>query len=490
MKRRISSLIAIALLPLIAPSANAQEAPPAAERILLAPTTRSPNYDLVVFADGTTLEGVVVSTTRDEVLVRLTVDGVTGVTRYPKSSVQEIRPGAGGVIPLPPPRYETSRRELMVASAKSFDLVLPVADDPITPGGVYWITLTGKLGQEIAEPPLRAAFHDAKQFQPDVIVIEVDNTPARPTTPQDASEVSPELEKLWMSYDEIYRVEKLLRVPLEEVPEEWGKSPRIVYWVKNALGGLCFLPLTGKEIYFAPDGKLGGMPSPAVREHGTMLRRQHAVAWINHSGYPQPDSLVRGLYRRFTILSVRIEDGKPVLVEGMPTNPNETLLTDDGEGLNADTPEQIAASDGNDLLTLNAHTAQLIGISKGTVATREELLALLEAPDARVIDDRSDSIMEQWSDGVESAYAVLAKLGSDYASVEIEGDHNQRRNARAFLIACAEQIKTTALRWKEGLHPYRIHDLGLPAGYEGIDTARIQQAIDELRLRQSLDRRE
>ena len=219
------------------------------------------------------------------------------------------------------------------------------------------------------------------------------------------------------------------------------------------------------------------------------LRFGHAVSWVHKGGYPQPDLLVRGLYRRYSILSVRIEDGKPVLFEGLPTNPNETLLTDDGEGPNADTPEEIAAGTGNDILTLNAETARLIGVSKGTAATREELLALLSLQDARVIAGRADSIMKQWSAGVENAYAQLARLITEYKAIKIEGDYDQRKAARAAAITCAEQIKTIANCWNEGLDPFRVDALGLPASYEGLDLARIQQAIDRIRLEQSLDRR-
>jgi hypothetical protein len=378
-----------------------------------------------------------------------------------------------------------------VAPRAAAEVTPPPPDAAIT-GGVYWITLTGTLGQEISQTPIRDAFRDAKQFNPDVIIIEVNNTP-RPQMPPE--KITEELKRLSDNYNELYRAEKFLVIPTQEAPQEWSKPPRIVYWVKNALGGVCFLPLISKEVYFAPDGKLGGMPMNSALDRpgagfGRALHRQHAVGWINHSDFPQPETLTRGLVTRSYVLSVRIEDGKHVLFEGLPTNPNEILLTDDGQGPNADTPEQIAAGTGNDLLTLNAHTAQLLGISKGTAATREKLLAILDLGYARVIDDRADHIMQKWAEGVENAHAQLARLVAEYEAIKIEGDYAQRRAARAAAITCAEQIKSIANRWNEGLDPFRVHEAGLPTYGDGINIPRIQHAIDKLRLLQSLDRRE
>lgn len=477
------SFVSIASLVLVAPHALAEHAhsddAPASQESAPQAASR-PNYDVLVL-NGHSLEGEIVSESDDHVTIRVTIGGLNAEMDYPRSAVQEIRLGAGAPIPpAPPPPPPKSP-----LPPTYFTIAPP--DAAIT-GGVYWITLTGKLGQEISQTPIRDAFRDAKQFQPDVIVIEVNNTPLDRPPAADAGQG-------YSGTDEFYRAERLFVIPVDEVPSEWSEPPRIVYWVRNAIGALCLLPLTCKEVYFAPDGRLGGMeefppPRPHRIGHQLPLHRQHMVGWINHSDFPQPEALTRGLVTRRFSLSVRIEDGKPALFEGPPTNPNELALTDDGEGPNADTPEQIAAGTGNDLLTLNAETAQLIGVSKGTVATREDLLAAIGLEGAHIIDGRADLIMKQWSEGVENAHAQLVPLIAEYKAIRIEGDYDQRKAARAAAITCAEQIKSIANRWNEGLDPFRLHDAGLPADSNGIDLARLQHAIDRLRLEQSLDRRE
>ncbi len=450
------------------------------------------NYDLIIMKDGKSVEGLILDETASSVKVRIVVAGITAETDYSKSLILEIKRGGGsaitasGAAPAAPtsatPNLGTVPTTAPSTSSKS--------------GGVYWITLAGKFGQNITETPIRDSFRDAKQYSPDIIVIEVDNVVELKQMGID--EVTPEMEKLYQSFDEIFRAEKFLRVTLEEVPSEWSYTPRVVYWVKRAIGGMAFMPLTGKEVYFSPDGRLGGVGSiermigrghRRVVEKQLSLRMGHAIGWVNHSGFPQAELLTRGLVRQSTILSVRFEDGRPVLFEGFPTNPSEELLTDDGEGENQDDIGQIARGQGNDVLTLDQRTAKLIGVSKGTVATKDELLSTLGVSRDALIDGRSDRIMQDWNRGLENTYNTLQRISREFFEIEVQGDYNERRAARAGRISKLEQMKSIGLRWNEGLDPYRLSEMQLPAGADGLDLAYIQQTIDGYRLQQSLDRR-
>lgn len=459
------------------------------------------NYDVIMFKDGKTVQGIILSETATVLKVRVSVAGITAETEYPKSQILEIKRGAGAAIGgSAAPASTTPSAPATPATPASgtapVPASLPSATAPTKTGGVYWITLAGKFGQDITETPIRDSFRDAKQYHPDIIVIEVDNVVE--LKQMGIEEATPEMEKLFQSFDEIFRAEKFLRVPLEEVPSEWSYTPRIVYWVKRALGGVAFMPLTGKEIYFAPDGKLGGVGSiermighghRRVVEKQLSLRLGHAIGWVNHSGYPQPELLTRGLVKKSCVLSVRFEDGRPVLFEGYPSNPSEELLTDDGEEGNADDIQQVARGLGNDVLTLDQRTAKLIGLSKGTVATKDELLSALGVSHDALIDGRSERIMKDWSKGIENQYNTLQRIAREFQEIQVQGDFNERRAARAARISKLEQMKSIGMRWNEGLDPYRLSELRLPAGENGLDLAYIQQTIDNYRLQQSLDRR-
>lgn len=464
---------------------------PAVAQSGAAAQTAPTNYDVLVMKDGKSIEGTILSETAATVKMRVLVAGISAEVDYPKSQILEVKRGGGSAIaPGATPTAPSATPAIGAVPA-----AIPTGA-PSQTGGVYWITLSGKFGQDITQTPIRDAFRDAKQYRPDIVVIEVDNRVELKNMGID--DPSPEMERLFQNISELFRAEKFLTVPTQEVPAEWQYNPRIVYWVKRAIGGMCFMPLTGKEVYFAPDGRLGGVGDldnmigrghRRVVEKQISLRRQHAVGWINHSGFPQPEELARGLLQVQTVLSVKFENGRPVLFEGYPTNPSEELLTDDGEGANRDDIAQLARGLGNDVLTLNERTAKLIGISKGTVATRDELLATLGVSRESVIAGRSDRIMQDWSRGLNNAYSTLERLAREFREIQVQGEFNERRAARSARISKLEQIKGLANRWNEGFDIYKIYEMGLPPGEEGISIAEIQQVIDRLRLEQSLDRR-
>jgi sulfur carrier protein ThiS len=451
------------------------------------------NNDIIVFRDGRTLEGVVVSETATTIKFRGTVAGIALETDYAKSDIVEIKRGAGaaigtgGATPAPTTGATPSATGTTAPSTMS-------ANQPVKQGGVYWMTLEGRFAQQITQTPIRDALRDARRYRPDIIIVEVNNEVIPPSEWDDPSVARDEL---YAEIDELFRAEKFLPIMVSEMPSEWGYTPRVVYWVKRALGGIAFMPLTGREIYFHPDGRLGGVGNldqyiraghRRVVEKQMSLRLQHAVGWVNHSGFPQPELLTRALVKESTVLSVRFEDGRPVLFEGYPSNPSEEVLTDDGQGANVDTIDLLARGQGNDVLTLDERLAKLIGLSRGTVATRDELLAAIGVSRDALIDGRSERIMSDWARGLEQAYTSLQRLAREYGEIEVAGTLQERRAARAARIQKLEQIRALANRWNEGFEPRRIAQMGLPASGDGLNIAAVQQVIDRLRLEQSLDR--
>lgn len=447
------------------------------------------NKDILIFRDGKTLEGQIVSEDAKTIRLKGELHGIAFEYDYAKSDVLEIKRGAGG--PLAP---ESPKRTVEAAPVMPGPETTPA---PATSAGgerVYWLELTGKFGEDITQTPLRAAMKDAKAQKASTIVMVLNNQ----MIDDRMIRGNEELEQLVTGgINDIFRAEDFMPVVIDEVPEEWRRDnmepPKFVYWVRRALGGLCYLPLTSQHVYFHPEGILGGvgnlndlrrMGHIRVTEKQISLRRGHAIGWVLQSGYPQAELLVRALMQDDFVMSVRIEGGKPVLFEGFPTNPGEELLTDDGEGINADTIDQAARGLGNDVLTLNERTAKLIGVSRGTVETREELLVALGLRPEQIVKGRSEQVLRDWSKGLDSARGELRRLIREIREIEIQGTWEERRAARSSRISKLEQMKGLFARYQEALDPRWMAQNGIPRSLS--DYTELQ---DRLRTEQMLDKK-
>ncbi|MFX8523840.1 hypothetical protein ABTM10_20375, partial [Acinetobacter baumannii] len=78
--------------------------------------------------------------------------------------------------------------------------------------------------------------------------------------------------------------------PFEETIRS-GK--RVVFWIKRAMVGAAFLPFVSKEIYFLPEGRMGGIGTlqdfdlgdKRVNEKQISLRLGHAEGIAIQGGY-------------------------------------------------------------------------------------------------------------------------------------------------------------------------------------------------------------
>jgi hypothetical protein len=240
---------------------------------------------------------------------------------------------------------------------------------------------------------------------------------------------------------------------------------RVVFWVEQAMGGAAFLPFLSKEIYFTSVARMGGIGNlgeafegrgdEVVRQKQRSLRLGHAKGIAAVGGYDS--RIVEAMSIRDTVLSVTFEDGKPKLLDRMPENPGEVLLTDDGKGINADTMEQRVANTGNDVLTLNAKVARDIGVSKGTADTRDELLFQMgiDRVAELVPEKQSEGIMKAFSQQLYNSKQRLRAIMEEYSEIPEGSNYNERtanRGRRIRLIneAIAIQNKfgnALSLRW-------------------------------------------
>jgi hypothetical protein len=415
--------------------------------------------DTIIFRNQRVLTGTIVSETADAVVFKGKVNGIELSTEYKKSEILEIKRGIK--VNPGPAKVEKPVDKAVSGSPET----APKAEQPAAAPAqdpnkkrVYLINLVGEFGEEISEIPLRAAIKDAAKSNADVIVFKLNNKwefegGMGAKLPDEVGE-----------FDGMRRAEELMPIFRSEIPQ-LGRDMRVVFWVEQAMGGAAFLPFLSKEIYFTSVARMGGIGNlgeafegrgdEVVRQKQRSLRLGHAKGIAAVGGYDS--RIVEAMSIRDTVLSVTFEDGKPKLLDRMPENPGEVLLTDDGKGINADTMEQRVANTGNDVLTLNAKVARDIGVSKGTADTRDELLFQMgiDRVAELVPEKQSEGIMKAFSQQLYNSKQRLRAIMEEYSEIPEGSNYNERtanRGRRIRLIneAIAIQNKfgnALSLRW-------------------------------------------
>lgn len=437
--------------------------------------------DLLVFPDGRTVEGWILSETATTIKFKGVVKGMTFEREYQRSELLTIKKGASkpGDAPVAPASPEKADTKTLTPPEKKAE---PSPSDAATKvERFYWINLKGKLGHEITQRPLRDAMKDARSQNADVVVVSLDAE----WKFQDGESAENDA----ASFDQLFRAEPLTVVLTDEVEKDWPKKPRIVFWVKQAMGGSAFLPLVCPEIYFTSEGRMGGIGNlgelfegrgdEVVREKQRSLRLGHAEGWAIRGGYDP--RLIRAMARREYVLSYRIKDGKPELFEGYPSDPSEELLTDDGKESHADTLRERATNTGNDVLTLTPRVAKILGVSKGTADTKDDLLSELGLdPIKGDVSGKSERIMKDWRDKLASTESEIKKIMDDIRrGPQIKPTGNQRDDRRKVLgtqRTWFERLKRLLEDMQEGLDPGWLRREGVPS------VADINTQLEAIRL--------
>ena len=351
--------------------------------------------DRVVLRNGRVVEGRILEVTDTEVRMVVIVAGIEAPTTYPRIDVLEIQRGA---VEADGP-----------ASVDDTPADQPAADDRPEGTVIYRLPLDGHLLGEpfsgipylfeasrrdvISYTPLERAIDDAKSYDPEAIIIEIDaDSPG--------------------GFDGLFVAEGL--APIFEQANREGH--RVVFWVESAAGGAAFLPMMSSEMYFKSDGMLGGignlgefdMGDESVNEKQISLRLGHAEGIAIQNGYDPV--LVRAMAREENWLAVRWEGGRPVYIEHEPRpqdGPGWTILSDDGEGGNADT----SAFEGNDVLNLDAEMAQRLTVSKGTADDIDDLVFQLGVrDDYTVVRGKGGRVIQEYQDRLARAVDQLERL--------------------------------------------------------------------------------
>ena len=454
-----------------------------------ASATQEDEYVQIVLRNGNTVVGKVLSETSDTIRIMVDFEGITAETEYRKSELLGIarnferpdtdaRPGraperSGGEAP--------STRQAGRAPEVS-------AENAVR---VYVAPLRGFFGRDITPTPVRQLLEDAARNNADIVIFELnaESQGAFYASMQGGS--GDDLQ----NFDEFWAAQSIGNILQTEVGQIFpaSKRPRIIFWVRKAMGGAAFLPFMTREVYFHPSGLQGGVGNldvmfgdqgdEVVRDKQRSLRLGTAKGWAIETGY-DPD-LIEAMTMRLQRWAWRLEGGRPVLrrlAENEPPDASrgELMLTDSGLGDEEDKLEDIVRGLGNDVLTLNASLARDLNVARGVAATIDELLFELRIARTAVrIDSDAQRIFERWSQGLVNAERQLRRLVEEFGRVEVGGTYQERTRARGQQRRLLEEMRAIQLRYEEAIIPQI-------AGAPDIQTINIM--LEQIRLQQLADR--
>jgi len=373
-------------------------------------------------------------------------------------------------------------------AAPKTEAAQPVSGE--SPVKVYVITLRGELGRDVTKTPMTEALKDAKKNKADVLVIKVDTAfSVHQKVMKDFDD-----RQAGQAFNQLETVRELETLFTDSIRDdkEWAVNtptgkPRLVMWVKKALGGAAFLPWSSPEIYFTGDGRMGGVGymeymfrngdfAPIMKQLSLRLGRAKGLA---EKGGHEP-KLIEAMTWTSYVLSVNYVGDQPVYVEDAS---GEDLLTDDGDPKtgHADAFPDIMRFQGNDVLTLDAAKAFKVKLSKGTANNLEDLCFELDIARNYVeIKGRSDAIFKDWSSKVNKAEEEFQDTVREYQQIQVQGatpaERNKLRSRQMSLLNKAREILK---KYKESVNPEALGD---PENIDGQIDLLIERIRQQIRL--------
>lgn len=349
--------------------------------------------DRLVLASGRVVEGRILEEDADGVRIMVMLAGIEAPATYSAGEILKIErdvvaPKGGGVTADDEDDFEIERDR-------------SAGDGPV----VYHMKLDGMLipGSGIGGAPpepviapstLRRALEDAAAHDPEAVIIEFDVTSAS-------------------GLGGVILVEDYGAI----VEPFVANGMRVVFWVERATGGAGLLPFSAPEIYFKPDGEMGGLGQVGEIESGDdWVNRKLLSAALGHAagmaikgGYAP--EIIRAMCVESNWLAARFDGGRVEYIEHEPRESDGEgwiILTDDGEGKNADDEEEL---DQNDVLNLRADWAYRLGVSKGEFDDLDDLVWELGIDDDYVVEEgKGTAILENAADQVERTIDAFIRL--------------------------------------------------------------------------------
>lgn len=397
-----------------------------------------PTHELLL-TTGQTVKVEILKETDKEVQVNVYVGGMSAPRTYPRSEIISITelghsPEAGAKPEEAKPALATKTDEAIPENALR----------------VYVMELEGQFGRDVSYTPVRDAVEKAREMNADVIVVKCN------ANWRELEGFTDEKTDDQGQFEEYRIAEAIHPVFTSEMRAKWQKQPQIVFWVERAMSGMAFLPLIKNDIYFTSDGRMGGVGNldelfgstgdEVVRDKQKSLRQAYVEGMAIEGGHNP--IIVRAMTKRSIVLSYRLENGKPVFLEG--EEPGWILLTDDGKEERQDTDKDLVRGLGNDSLTLTADLASKLQVSKGTADTLDDLFFQMGIEDrAYVLNDEDDDgetdaarrTLDDWSTGLERAIQKLRRLQFDLANVQERPQRNDPDGSKARNAARGQRTK-------------------------------------------------
>ncbi|MGP1346845.1 MAG: hypothetical protein ACTS3F_09310 [Phycisphaerales bacterium] len=461
--------------------------------------------DRLIMKSGNEITGEILEETESTVKMRVIVAGITTVTTYQKSEILSIeraeRSESGDDSEVKTERSDPTRRDRGRDSDDDGDGEEGKRNNAADENAaqIYYVRMSGTFGEDISETVVQSLVKDIDRTFDDKVEVNMGGAIRRVVDEavRDRHIVVLELDfnfnQFQPGFDQIWRCEEIS--PLLEAELDAGR--RIVFWVRAAPQGAAFLPWISPEIYFRPGGYIGGigdleslvegMQDEEVKEKQISLRIGHAEGRVIKGGRPHLVPVIRAMARMDYWLAVRFVGGEPQFLNHAPRaadGPGWTILSDDGEGDNADDEDSLVI---NDILNLDAEWAQRLGLSEGTISGMGDMARALGVGDNyKVLEDaRGQRIYNDWREEVNRAWR-LAKptqqrfqgdrpLGEKWEDLaRVEGGDVRAIGQR---IRILREIKSIVARYAEFM------DRG------GQFRTQIQNQIDELTLQIQLMRR-
>jgi len=382
--------------------------------------------DRVILTSGRVVEGRILEETAEAVRIMVMLAGIEAPATYSRSEVLKVERGV-----VKPAGGEAARGDDEEAADRA-DRVS--GDGPV----VYHLKLEGMLIPDtgissfpprpvIAPSTLTSALADAASFNPEVVVVEYDVAAAG-------------------GLGGVLLVEEYGAI-VESFIED---GLRVVFWIEDAQGGASLLPFSSPEIFFQGGAELGGMGEVGEIDSGDeMVDKKlmsaalgHAVGMAIEGGYPP--EIIRAMCVEANWLAVRFDRGRPEFIEHEPRSSDGEgwiVLTDDGEGQNADDETKLES---NDVLNLTSDWAYRLGVSRGEFDQLDDLLWELGVDDDYVVEEgRGTAILESAADHVERTFDSFVRLQQELEDVGRGGAPRQLnilRRLSGLLAAQAEVL--------------------------------------------------
>jgi hypothetical protein len=360
---------------------------------------------------------------------------------------------------------------------------------------VYFMPLTGEFGRRISPASLEEALKDARKAQPDYLIVSFDLTWAfGGMSVQSPLQAGQQLMVTWNSG--LAAASEMSTLLTDKIRDDkaWAKKPKLIGWIKTAMGPSAILALGFKDLYYTPDARHGGIGyldflmrgvDETVRQKQISLREGAVRGLGNKGGYNE--MIIQAMTKTNYVLSVTYEGGEPKL---FPDATGEEMLTDDGLEGNRDTLEELARGRGNDTLTLTADTAMKLKMAKGIAATSDDLLDQLGiVRNYKKLDSRADVIFKNWETRVQRAEQDMEEFMRQLQGVRAENDTPDARvAARGRQIGLLERCRRLIEQYSKSLNPEVLGDL-FGAGDPEQALTQLGVQIERLKQQNMYDRR-